>query len=49
MPETKKTGMVAVMHYFGMKVAEFRKEWADLSAESKKQLTEGIENGTLTY
>lgn len=49
MAETKNTGMVAVMHYFGMKVGEFRKEWAELSEKDKKDLTSGIDSGTLTY
>lgn len=45
----KKTGMVAVMEFFGMKAGQFRSEWAALSAAEKEQLKNGIENGTLTY
>lgn len=49
MAEKRETGMVAVMHFFGMKVGEFRKEWAELSDKDKAELKSGIENGSLTY
>lgn len=33
----------------GYSISQFRKEWAELSDESKAQLKDGVENGTLTY
>jgi hypothetical protein len=33
----------------GYNIAQFRKDWAALSAESKAQLIAGVEDGTLNY
>lgn len=41
--------MVEVMKYFGMKVTEFRAEWARLTDRDKEQLKRGVADGTLTY
>ena len=45
-----------IMNYFGyrdadgkLQVAKFRREWAELSDESKQQIRQGIGNGSLTY
>ena len=38
-----------VCRFFGMKLADFRKEWAELSDEAKEQIRKGIGNGTYTY
>lgn len=45
-----KTGLALVAEYFGYaKLGEFRADWSELSDESKRQLRDGIENGTFTY
>jgi hypothetical protein len=41
--------VVDVMKFFEIKAAQFRLEWAALTAEDKAQLRVGIQNGTLTY
>lgn len=42
--------MLKVRDFFGYKnMAEFRKDWTALTEEDKRQLREGIENGTFTY
>lgn len=41
--------MVDVMKFFGMKPAEFRSQWQELSPKDKEDLKKGIGNGTLTY
>ena len=42
--------MVDVMKYFDIKpIGKFREEWAELSDQDKRDLKEGIENGSLTY
>lgn len=41
--------MGEVMKWFGMRPAEFRKEWAELTDQDKTDLKTGIGNGTLTY
>lgn len=41
--------MVDVMKFFDMKPAEFRGEWAALSATDKEQFKAGIGDGSLTY
>jgi len=47
--------MLKVFHFFSdnktndYKIAAFRADWAALDDESKEQLKNGIENGTLTY
>jgi hypothetical protein len=38
-----------VREFFGMTLAEMKKEWVPLSNEEKEQILSGIENGTLTY
>jgi len=45
----EKTGLGKVAEFFGMKLGEFRTEWAELSPEDKAQIREGIESGSLTY
>lgn len=56
--EEKVTGMVAVMKYMGMKIGDFKKEWAMLTDEDKEQLKAGVgefdpntgtASGTLSY
>jgi hypothetical protein len=56
--EEKVTGMVAVMKYMGMKIGDFKKEWAMLTDGDKEQLKAGVgefdpntgtASGTLTY
>ena len=43
-------GMVAVKDYFGYKsMAEFRKDWSELTDQDKTDLRTGVDNGTLTY
>lgn len=41
--------MKEVMAYFGMKIGEFRNEWAKLSDTDKEQLKSGVIDGSLTY
>ncbi len=49
--------MAHVMKYFGIPIAQFRKEWAELSDVDKKQLKDGVgelgdngvPSGSLTY
>lgn len=42
--------MVTVMKYFGFEsAAKFAPEWRALDEASKKQLKDGIANGTYTY
>lgn len=41
--------MTDVMKFFGMRVGEFRKEWAALTPEDKTQLINGVKDGSLTY
>lgn len=41
--------IVQIMHFFDMKIGQFRKEWAELTEADKEQLRGAIENGTLTY
>jgi hypothetical protein len=51
-PKTDKpapTGMLAVMHYFDMKIGDFKTQWAQLTDADKTQLKTGVDNGTLTY
>lgn len=43
------TGMAAVAKYFGMKLSDFRAQWAELTDTDKAQLKEGIGSGSLTY
>lgn len=39
-----------IREFFGIEnAAAFRKEWMELSPESRAQIKTGIENGTLTY
>jgi hypothetical protein len=39
-----------ISKYLGYgKLADFSKDWKELSAEDKEQLKSGIVNGTLTY
>lgn len=38
-----------VMKYFGMPIAEFKREWMALSDNDKDDLRQGIGDGTLTY
>lgn len=58
MPNPIKTGLPAIMGFFGMKVGEFRKEWDQLTESDKEQLKSGIKSfnadtktvtGPLTY
>ena len=39
----------AIREFFGMNMAEFRKEWTALDSESKTQIRQGLSDGTLTY
>lgn len=41
--------MVEVMRYFGMKPAEFRAQWGELSENDRNAIREGIGNGSFTY
>jgi hypothetical protein len=41
--------MIDVMKYFELKPAEFKAQWAQLTATDKTQLKEGIGSGSLTY
>ena len=41
--------MTAVMKFFGMRATEFRTEWAQLSETEKKQLRDGVADGSLSY
>lgn len=41
--------MADVMHYFGMKPVEFKKEWSLLSFDEKMQFKKGIGDGSFTY
>ena len=43
------TGMGAVAKYFGIRLADFRVQWAQLTDTDKAQLKEGIGSGSLTY
>lgn len=47
---TTKVGIVYKFFKDGYtNLSEFKKDWDALSQESKDQLAEGIENGSLTY
>lgn len=48
-PEKKSTPMSEVMRYFGMKVGEFRDEWAKLTEKDRDELKRGVTDGSLTY
>lgn len=41
--------MAAVMKFFEMRPADFRREWAELTPQDKEQLKAGVANGSLTY
>lgn len=41
--------MADVCRFFGIKLATFRAEWAQLTPNDKAQLRNGIGDGTLTY
>lgn len=41
--------MIAVMRFFEIPLATFKKEWGKLTDQDKEQLKAGVENGTLTY
>lgn len=47
------TGVAPAMKYFGklpgQSLADFKDEWLTLSPDSRKQLVEGITNGSLNY
>lgn len=48
--ETKTATLTETMKFFGFaNMAEFRKEWAEVTTADKKVLRDGIGNGTLTY
>ncbi|MBP8211440.1 MAG: hypothetical protein KAY11_17875 [Ilumatobacteraceae bacterium] len=53
MTEKPKSGVAAAVKFFGklpgQSLAEFAKEWNELSDESKTQLANGINDGSLTY
>jgi len=38
-----------VTDFFGMKLAEFRDEWQQLSDDERQQIRQGIGDGSLTY
>ena len=39
-----------IMHYFGYdNAAQFRADWAKLSAGDKAQIKDGLSDGSLTY
>lgn len=38
-----------VCRFFGMKLAEFKAEWAKLSDLDKQQIRDGIADGTYNY
>ncbi len=41
--------MAAIAKFFGIKLAQFRAEWADLSDQDKADLKAGMSDGSLTY
>lgn len=41
--------MLSVMKFFGLKAAEFKPEWNELSDDAKAELKAGVANGSLTY
>jgi hypothetical protein len=42
--------VLKVKEFFGFEsMAQFRKEWQELTEDDKLQLREGLRNGTLTY
>lgn len=41
--------MLDVMKFFGIKVATFRAEWAEVPEADREQLIAGVKNGSLTY
>lgn len=47
MPE--KSDTKRIIEFFGMTAGEMIKEWKLLTDEDKKQIREGILNGSLTY
>lgn len=49
-PSEREPEMLLVKEFFGYKtMADFRKDWQQLSDQDKKDLRIGIENGTFTY
>jgi hypothetical protein len=41
--------VVDVMKFFGMKVTEFKRDWAAMSDKDKSDLKRGIADGSLNY
>ena len=41
--------MKEVLAFFGIKIGEFRTEWAQLTPKDKEELIQGVKDGTLTY
>lgn len=44
-----EASIAEVRNYFGMPTGEFATEWKQLSDKDKKDLKQGIGNGTLNY
>lgn len=38
-----------IMEFFEMPIGQFGKEWKQLSEDARRQIRDGIENGSLTY
>lgn len=41
--------MHQIMAYFGMSAEEMKREWLKLTPGDKKEIRDGIENGSYTY
>jgi hypothetical protein len=44
-----KATLVEVAKYFAIPIAQFRKEWSELTPADKADLQAGIGNGTFSY
>ena len=51
MPEAKATPVTIsdVRNFFGGPLKQFAAEWKELSEESRKQIKQGLTDGTYTY
>jgi ABC-type sulfate transport system substrate-binding protein len=49
MAEQRQVPIVEIRDFFGMKSAEFAKQWAQLTAGDKAQIKQGLADGSLNY
>jgi hypothetical protein len=49
MAELRQVPIVEIRDFFGMKSAEFAKQWAALTPDDKAQIKRGLADGSLNY